>query len=182
MEQLKYNEMKNLKNNIYSDTRSIKNKKNKKIEINPYPKYLKHDNQMNIKSFNLYNSNNTNINSYNFNNRANNTMPNGFGYTGGPNNYKKNSSNNSSGITRPSTAPHKDKEKMIKNNKNNYQNNNYGRMPLRHNQRPSSAGGKNKNLYGNNYNNNINNRIGIGLGKNLSNANMNTKNRKKKTY
>ena len=33
---------------------------------------------------------------------------------------------------------------MIKNNKNNYQNNNYGRMPLRHNQRPSSAGGKNK--------------------------------------
>ena len=134
----------------------------------------------NINSNKYKYSNNTNINSYNFNNRANNTMPNGFGYTGGPNNYKKNSSNNSSGITRPSTAPHKDKEKMIKNNKNNYQNNNYGRMPLRHNQRPSSAGGKNKNLYGNNYNNNINNRIGIGLGKNLSNANMNTKNRKKK--
>ena len=122
---------------------------------------------------------NINNNNYNFNNRANNTMPNGFGYTGGPNNYKK-SNNNSLGMTRPSTAPHKDKEKLIKNNKGNYQNN-YGKIPFRHNQRPSSAGGKNKNMFGNNYNNNMNNnRIGIGLGKNLSNANMNTKNRKKK--
>ena len=71
---------------------------------------------------------------------------------------------------------------MSKNKINNYQNNNYGRIPLRHNQRPSSAGGKNsKNLYNNNYNNNMNNNRGsIGLGKNLSNANMNTKNRKKK--
>jgi hypothetical protein len=124
---------------------------------------------------------NMNINSYNFNNRANNTMPNGFGYTGGPNNYKK-SNPNSLGMTRPSTAPHKDKEKLIKNStKSSYQNN-YQRMGLKHNQRPSSAGGKNKNMYGNNFNNNINNnRIGgLGLGKNLSNANMNTKNRKKK--
>ena len=126
-----------------------------------------------------YNGNNMNINSYNFNNRANNTMPNGFGYTGGPNNYKK-TNTNSLGMTRPSTAPHKDKEKIMKNsNKANYQNN-FGRMNLKHNQRPSSAGGKNKNIYGNNYNNMNNNRIGIGLGKNLSNANMNTKNRKKK--
>ena len=124
---------------------------------------------------------NMNINSYNFNNRANNTMPNGFGYTGGPNNYKK-SNPNSLGMARPSTAPHKDKEKLIKNStKSSYQNN-YQRMGLKHNQRPSSAGGKNKNMYGNNFNNNINNnRIGgLGLGKNLSNANMNTKNRKKK--
>ena len=116
--------------------------------------FLDFNNNMNINgNFNnnkhyKYSNNNSSINI------ANNTMPNGFGYTGGPNNYKK-SNNNSSGITRPSTAPHKDKEKMIKNNKNNYQNN-YGRMPLRHNQRPSSAGGKNnnKNLYANNYGNN----------------------------
>ena len=84
-----------------------------------------------------YNNNNMNINSYNFNNRANNTMPNGFGYTGGPNNYKK-SNTNSLGMTRPSTAPHKDKEKMVKNNsKTNYQNN-FGRMNLKHNQRPKT--------------------------------------------
>ena len=138
---------------------------------------LNNNTNSNINNHKYKYNGNMNINSYNFNNRANNTMPNGFGYTGGPNNYKK-SNTNSLGMTRPSTAPHKDKEKLIKNNnKANYQNG------LKHNQRPSSAGGKNKNLYGNNFNNNINNnnnRIGIGLGKNLSNANMNTKNRKKK--
>ena len=71
MEQLKYNEMKNIKNNIYSDTRSIKYKKNNKTEINPYPKYLKQENQMNIKSFSLYNSNNSNISEIEYKNNSN---------------------------------------------------------------------------------------------------------------
>ena len=110
---------------------------------------------------NKYNVNHNQSNNYNnFNSRASNTMPNGFGYSG-PNNYNK------KGIIRPSTAPHKDKN--IKNN--NKINNNMPKPQLRHNQRPSSAGGKNKNMN--------NERVGLGIGKNMSNANLN-KNRKKK--
>ena len=83
------------------------------------------------------------------------------------------------GVQRPSTAPQKDKNSsnMGNNNKlninrsNQFANNNVGK-PIRYNQRPSSAGGKNKNDFG--YANNINRN---GISKNLSNANMN-KNKK----
>ena len=114
---------------------------------------------------------------YNVNNKKdikNNTMSNGFGYTGA-NNY-----NRKMGIQRPSTAPRKDKNnnfdfennnKLNMNKNSNQYANNFGK-PIRYNQRPSSAGGKNKNGYG--YVNNMNRN---GIGKNLSNINMN-KNKK----
>ena len=57
MEQLKYNLIKNLKNNIYQDNHSSKYKKNINTELNPYPKYLKQGNQINIKSLSDFNSN-----------------------------------------------------------------------------------------------------------------------------
>jgi hypothetical protein len=119
----------------------------------------------------------TNHNRFKFNNLnnnkkdiKNNTMSNGFGYTG-MNNYNKKMGNQ-----RPSTAPDKgDKPGMNTNNKlNNINRSNQfagNTKPIRYNQRPSSAGGKNKNGYANNMNRN-------GLGKNLSNNNMN-KNGKK---
>jgi hypothetical protein len=119
----------------------------------------------------------TNHNRFKYNNLnnnkkdiKNNTMSNGFGYTG-MNNYNKKMGNQ-----RPSTAPDKgDKPGMNANNKlNNINRSNQfasNNKPIRYNQRPSSAGGKNKNGYANNMNRN-------GLGKNLSNNNMN-KNGKK---
>ena len=173
-----YNNHANRKKPTTPDLNLNHRQKHDFLDINSNNENNNSNNNINHNKYNKYNNMNlNNNNNYNINNRANNTMPNGFGLTGGPNNYKKNTSNNSPAMTRPSTAPHKDKDKMnMKNNKNNYQNNNYGRIPFKHNQRPSSAGGKNKNMY-NNYNNN---RIGIGLGKNMSNSNMNTKNRKKK--
>ena len=120
-------------------------------------------------------NNNHNRFKYNTNNNKkdikNNTMSNGFGYTG-MNNY-----NRKMGIQRPSTAPQKDKSatgggnnKFNMNRNNQYGNNNVNK-PIRYNQRPSSAGGKNKNGYSNNINRN-------GIGKNFSNTNMN-KNGKK---
>ena len=117
--------------------------------------------------------NNHNRFKYNTNNNKkdikNNTMSNGFGYAGA-NNY-----NRKIGIQRPSTAPQKDKNSSNtgnnKLNRNNQFANNVGK-PIRYNQRPSSAGGKNKNDHG--FGNNINRN---GIGKNLSNANMN-KNKK----
>ena len=120
-----------------------------------------------------YNTNN-NQNNNNKKDIKNNTMSNGFGYTGA-NNYNR----KMGGIQRPSTAPQKDKNAAnLNNNKvninrsNQFSNNNMAK-PVRYNQRPSSAGGKNKNEYGY-MNNNINRN---GISKNLSNANMN-KNKK----
>ena len=111
---------------------------------------------------------------YNTNNNKkdikNNTMSNGFGYPVA-NNY-----NRKIGIQRPSTAPKKEKNNGFggensKLNRNNHYANNFAK-PIKFNQRPSSAGGKNKNGYG--YSNNINKN---GIGKNLNNPNMN-KNKK----
>jgi hypothetical protein len=106
---------------------------------------------------------------YNMNKKdiKNDTMANGFGYSGA-NNYNK-----KMGIQRPSTAPQKDKnivnpQNKIGNNRNNNEYINNFIKPARFNQRPSSAGGKNKNPYG--LANNINRK---GIGKNLSNSNMN---------
>ena len=110
---------------------------------------------------------------YNGNNNKkdikNNSMSNGFGYPMA-NNY-----NRKIGIQRPSTAPKKEKNNFgLENNNKINRNNQYGNnftKPTKFNQRPSSAGGKNKNLHG--YSNNINKN---GIGKNLNN-NMN-KNKK----
>ena len=127
-------------------------------------------NHYNNTSFNFM-ENNHNRFKYNTNNNKkdikNNTMSNGFGYSG-TNNY-----NRKIGIQRPSTAPQKDKNasnmgnNKLNINRNNHYGNNMGNKPIKFNQRPSSAGGKSKNDYG--YGNNINRN---GIGKNLSNANM----------
>ena len=119
--------------------------------------------------------NNNNKLKYNTNNNRkdikHNTMSNGFGYSG-VNNF-----NRKMGVQRPSTAPQKDKNssgggnKNMNINRNNQYINNPGK-PIRYNQRPSSAGGKNKNGYG--YANNINRNE---MGKNLNNNHMN-KNKK----
>ena len=104
-----------------------------------------------------------------------NTMSNGFGYTG-TNNY-----NRKMGIQRPSTAPHKDKDKGKNNNKitnNGYHFGGGSKIPTgnknerinKYGKRPSSAGGKSKN---NNYGTN-----NSGIKKNISNSNIN-KNGKK---
>ena len=105
----------------------------------------------------------------------NNTMSNGFGYTG-MNNYNK-----KIGIQRPSTAPQKDKYQVNQDNNNiniNKSNNqfgsNYGKG-IKYNKRPSSAGGKNKN--NNNINNNKNGYIN-NINRNYSNYNINNKNGK----
>jgi len=58
MEQLKFDVMKSQKNNLYSDNRISKYKKKNNTEINPYPKYSKQENQVNIKNLNFFNSNN----------------------------------------------------------------------------------------------------------------------------
>ena len=150
-----------------------------KIKNNNYMNNL--SKKPNTPDLNHYNStatnfmeNNHNRFKYNTNNNKkdikNNTMSNGFGYSGAANNY-----NRKMGVQRPSTAPQKDKNSsnMGNNNKlninrsNQFANNNIGK-PIRYNQRPSSAGGKNKNDFG--YANNINRN---GISKNLSNANMN---------
>ena len=99
----------------------------------------------------------------------NNTMSNGFAYNG-MNNYKK-----KIGIQRPSTAPQKDKyhTKAESTNINmNKENNQYGSnigKGVKYNQRPSSAGGKNKkdNKYG--YMNNINKNYNYNINKNVKN-------------
>ena len=120
-------------------------------------------------------NNNYNKFKYNTNNRKdmkNNTMSNGFGSS--VNNFNR----KMGGAQRPSTAPQKDKNSskggnrnMNINRNNQYINNNTGK-PIRYNQRPSSAGGKNKNGFG--YGNNINRNE---IGNNLNNRNMN-KNKK----
>ena len=153
-----------------------------KIKNNNYMNNL--SKKPNTPDLNHYNStatnfmeNNHNRFKYNTNNNKkdikNNTMSNGFGYTGA-NNY-----NRKMGIQRPSTAPRKEKNnldwennKLNMNKNSNQYSNNFGKR-MRYNQRPSSAGGKNKNNgYG--YANNMNRN---GIGKNLSNVNMN-KNKK----
>ena len=58
MEQLKFDVMKSQKNNLYPDNRISKYKKKNNTEINPYPKYSKQENQVNIKNLNFFNSNN----------------------------------------------------------------------------------------------------------------------------
>ena len=100
----------------------------------------------------------------------NNTMSNGFGYSG-MNNY-----NRKIGIQRPSTAPQKDKGQNDNKTNNGYNSRrsklnsgNKNDRVIKYNQRPSSAGGKSKNLYGSNNN---------GTNKNINNVNIN-KNGKK---
>jgi hypothetical protein len=170
----------------------INNIKSDSVSKKPTTPILYHYNNTGFidKNHNKYKYN-TNISNSKPKEIKNNTMSNGFGYSG-INNF-----NRKIGIQRPSTAPHKDKEKN-KDNKNNYRYkinignirqskvNNFDRG-IKFNKRPNSAGGNNKNDYiinnsainrdinkQNENNNIIRNNYGIGINKRLASPQINS--------
>ena len=119
----------------------------------------------------MYNENRTNkygtnnINNNRFNN-TNNAM----------NNYNRKMGGT---LQRPSTAPHKDKDKSIKPNTANnfyygYEGNNKNNKKIM--QRPNSAGGKNNKNYNNNLNSKNMKKNGYGVNKRLPSPQINSNN------
>ena len=151
------------------DNNELNNKKPTTPDLNHYNSTGFIDSNHNHNRF-KYSNNRTN--SYKPKEMQNNTMSNGFGYSG-TNNY-----NRKMGIQRPSTAPHKDKEQNNKKTTNNVYNiGGRSKIPIgyknerinKYGKRPSSAGGKSKNNYGNNNN---------GNNKNINNSIINNSGRK----
>ena len=165
----------------------IKNSNYINNNINNYgnnynPKLTKKPNTPDLNRYNSTGMNNDNrMNKYNTNNNnrfnptANSTMTNGFGYN---NNYSRKMGGT---LQRPSTAPHKDKDKN--NVKNATANNFYSgydgnkrnniKKPM---QRPNSAGGKNSKNF-NNLNSNKNvKKNGYGINKRLPSPQINSNN------
>ena len=155
-----------LKKNEKGGPIKITNNKSESINKKPTTPILNHYNNTGF----IDSNQNKNKFKYhtNVNNKSkeikNNTMLNGFGYS---NNF-----NRKMGIQRPSTAPHKDKDKGNLNNQYKINSGNMKQSKLNNidrnikfNKRPSSAGGKSKNEYMNNYNS--------GMNRNMNKQNIN---------
>ena len=129
-------------NYINNNINNYGNNYNPKLTKKPNTPDLNRYNSTGMNNDNRMNKYNTNNNNNRFNPTANSTMTNGFGYN---NNYSRKMGGT---LQRPSTAPHKDKDKN--NVKNATANNFYSgydgnkrnniKKPM---QRPNSAGGKN---------------------------------------